>query len=44
MSKAKRKTDERLEKRIEDYEDTMQKMKGSNVGAYHRPGSRKKVH
>lgn len=44
MSKAKRKADERLQKRIAGYDEMMRTMKGSNDGAYHRPGSRKKVH
>lgn len=44
MSKAKRKADERLEKRIAGYEDTVKTLKSGNASAFHRPGSRKKVY
>lgn len=44
MAKYKRKTDERLQKRIDSYEDTVKTIKSGNSGAFHRPGSAKKVH
>lgn len=43
MAKEKRKTDERLEKRIKSYEDTLSG-KRVETSSFRKPGSRKKIH
>lgn len=43
MAKSQKKSEARLDKRIDAYEETIKRVK-SGASAFHRPGSQKKVY